>query len=55
MKTLIAIYILLAAVSSGISAHKETNKEEPRIVLALGSFVSMALNIWFGVWLLLNP
>jgi hypothetical protein len=55
MKTIIAIYILLGAVSSGISTHKEISKEEPNLALALGSFVSVALNICFGVWLLLNP
>lgn len=54
MRTIIAIYILLGAVSSGISAYKETSKEEMSIGSALGSLASIALNIWFGVWLLLN-
>ena len=55
MKTIIAVYILFGAVSSGISAQKETSKEEPRVGLVLGHLSSVVVNIWFGVWLLLNP
>jgi len=54
MKTLIAIYLLIGAVSSGISARLETDKEEPSVGRALGHITSIALNIWFGVWILLN-
>ena len=55
MKTIIAIYILLGAVSSGIAARKELDKEEANVALALANLASVAVNIWFGVWLLLNP
>lgn len=53
MKTIIAIYILLGAVSSGISAQKEISKGNT--ARALGVLTSVPVNIWFGVWLLLNP
>jgi hypothetical protein len=50
MKTIIAIYLLLGAVGSGVRASKQT--ELPLKLAAVGSII---LHLWFGVWMLTNP
>ena len=49
MKIAIAIYLLIGAVSAGMRAAKE-DKESAK----WGSVASIAVHIWFGVWMLLN-
>jgi hypothetical protein len=49
MTTLIAIYLLLTAVDSGIRSSQEIEIQKKII-----HFILMLINIWYGVWMLTN-
>jgi hypothetical protein len=49
MKIVIAVFLLLGAVGSGIAASQQ--KELYKFLAAL---ISMILHLWFGVWILIS-
>ena len=55
MKTLIAIFLLLKAVSNGIKLPQRGNKTKNDFIgHILIEAVMLVVHLWFGLWMLIN-
>ena len=56
MNTVIAIFLLLKAVSNGIKLPQRGGRTRSQFMgYAFVHFVLLVIHLWFGLWMLINP
>lgn len=56
MKTVIAIFLLLKAVSNAIKLPQRDGKTKSKFMAhAFIQLILLVTHLWFGLWMLINP